>query len=90
MQYPVGTSRKYPLTVILRAHILSVRSPQLRFIVRGSNGTFVKYGLDVQEDQLKILPDPKGIFTESFGREPDEISGTVETIDSSGNIKQLP
>ncbi|KLO10162.1 NAD-binding protein [Schizopora paradoxa] len=90
LQYPANKSQKLSLTVILRAHILSVRSPQLRYIVRGSKGTFVKYGLDVQEDQLKIMPDPKGIFTQSFGREPDEISGTIDTIDSNGIVKQQP
>ena len=90
LQYPAEESQKYPLTVILRAHILSVRSPQLRYVVRGSKGTFVKYGLDVQEDQLKIMPDPKGIFTPSYGREPNEIQVTVETIDMSGNVNSVP
>jgi len=35
------------------------------------------------------MPDPKGIFAQSYGREPDEICGTVETIDSSGNVKSI-
>jgi len=87
LQYPVNTSRKYPMTAILRSHTLSPRSPQLRFVVRGTKGTYVKYGMDVQEGQLKIMPDPKGIFAQSYGREPEEIWGSVETIDSSGTIK---
>jgi len=90
LQYPANASRKYAITVILRAHILSVRSPQLRFVVRGTKGSFVKYGLDVQEDQLKIMPDPKGIFVQSYGREPEDIWGTVETIDANGNVKSSP
>lgn len=67
--------------MILRAHILSVRSPQARFIVRGSKGTYTKFGLDVQEDQLKAMPNVDGIFGKEYGHEPDAIWGTVETIE---------
>lgn len=76
------------MKVLLRAAILSVRSPQLRFIIRGTKGTFVKYGLDVQEDQLKAMPNPAGIFAEGYGREPEDIWGTVETVDASGKFSQ--
>lgn len=87
LHYPTDATRKHPLTVLLRSHPLSVRSPQLRFVIRGTKGTFIKYGMDVQESQLRIMPDPKGIFAHSYGREPEEICGTVETIDSRGNMK---
>ncbi|KLO10156.1 NAD-binding protein [Schizopora paradoxa] len=88
LRYPSDASRKHPLTVILRSHPLSVRSSQLRFVVRGTKGTFVKYGMDVQESQLRTMSDPKiDIFTHAYGREPEEIWGTVETIESNGNIK---
>lgn len=72
--------------MILRAHILSVRSPQLRYKVRGTNGTFVKYGLDTQEDQLKLLPEPNGIHAADFGAEPEDIWGTVENLTADGSI----
>ena len=74
--------------VILRAHILSVRSPQLRFKVRGTKGTFIKYGLDTQEDQLRALSKPNDIFATNFGTEPSEIWGTLENIGADETIKK--
>jgi hypothetical protein len=72
--------------VILRAHILSARSPQLRYKVRGTKGTFVKYGLDTQEAQLGALSEPNGIYADDFGAEPEDIWGTVEILTADGSI----
>ncbi|KAH9994084.1 NAD-binding protein [Russula compacta] len=83
---PIRHDIPYPLTVILRAHIFSVRSPQLRYKVRGTNGTFVKYGLDTQEDQLRVLSEPNGIHAADFGAEPEDIWGTVENLSADGSI----
>ncbi|KAF5369971.1 hypothetical protein D9758_001186 [Tetrapyrgos nigripes] len=80
LQYPAGSALPYPLTAILRAHVLSAKSPQLRYLVRGTKGTYTKYGLDVQEDQLKAMASPQGIFQEDFGKEAESIWGTIETI----------
>ncbi|KAF5393952.1 hypothetical protein D9757_000146 [Collybiopsis confluens] len=55
MHYPAGSALPYPFTAILRAHPLSARSPQIRFLIRGQKGSYTKYGIDVQEDQLKGL-----------------------------------
>lgn len=88
LQYPKSSERNYKMTAILRAHILSARDPQLRFLIRGTRGTFVKYGLDVQEDQLKIMHSPTGIFADEFGREPEKIWGEVEIIDEAGNVSK--
>ncbi|KAE9410332.1 NAD(P)-binding protein [Gymnopus androsaceus JB14] len=55
MHYPAGSALPYRFTAILRAHPLSAQSPQLRFLVRGQKGSYTKYGIDVQEDQLKAL-----------------------------------
>ncbi|KAK2466378.1 hypothetical protein APHAL10511_002020 [Amanita phalloides] len=84
LHYDRTTTQPYPLTVILRAHVLSVRSPQLRFLVRGTNGTFVKHGLDVQEDQLKEIPTPGAILDHSFGKEPESIWGVLELASNDG------
>ena len=73
---------------VLRAHVLSVRSPQLRFKVRGTRGTFIKYGLDTQEDQLRVLSKPNDIFTTDFGSEPPEIWGTLENTGTDGCIEK--
>ncbi|OSC98664.1 oxidoreductase [Trametes coccinea BRFM310] len=75
------------LKVILRGHILSVRSPQVRYVVRGTHGTYLKFGVDVQEDQLKVIPSPAAITSDTnYGVEPEDIWGTVENLDAQGNV----
>ena len=72
--------------VLARAHIVSARNPKLRYVIRGTKGTLIKYGLDVQEDQLKAIATPQDIFAEDFGKEPESIWAELDTIDDSGNI----
>ncbi|PAV20804.1 hypothetical protein PNOK_0343100 [Pyrrhoderma noxium] len=86
LRYPTSESRKYPLNVLARAHIVSARNPQLRYVIRGTKGTLIKYGLDVQEDQLKAIVTPQDIFAEDFGKEPESTWAELDTIDDSGNI----
>jgi len=86
LHYPPGPNRHHPLTAILRGGILSVRSQQLRYTVRGTKGTFQKYGVDVQEDQLKIIADPTKIRELGYGKEPEKIWGTVENLNKDGGI----
>lgn len=61
--------------------MLSVRSPQVRFIVRGTKGTYLKYGIDVQEEQLQVIS-PKAILEEKYGMEPEYLGGTIERIEA--------
>ncbi|PPQ77371.1 hypothetical protein CVT25_010953 [Psilocybe cyanescens] len=82
MHYSAGARNTYPLTAILRSHTLSVRSPQLRYVVRGTKGTYTKFGVDVQEDQLKVISSPKAILEGRYGMEPDYLWGTVERIEA--------
>lgn len=82
MHYAAGKRTSHPLTVILRSHPLSVCSPQVRYIVRGTRGTYVKYGIDTQEDQLKILLSPAAILESQFGMEPEYLWGTVEKMEA--------
>ncbi|XP_006460204.1 hypothetical protein AGABI2DRAFT_150170 [Agaricus bisporus var. bisporus H97] len=84
LHYSKSPSRPYPVTAILRASILSARSSQLRYVVRGSRGTYIKYGVDVQEDQLKAMPTPETIFEAGFGKEPESLWGTVENVHNDG------
>ncbi|KAF9008917.1 hypothetical protein BDQ17DRAFT_1301119 [Cyathus striatus] len=77
-----SNSHNYPLTVTLKAQILSVRSPQIRYIVKGDKGTYVKYGIDIQEDQLKVISSINEIFEPSFGKESEQFYGTLENIDA--------
>ncbi|KAH6915298.1 oxidoreductase [Coprinopsis sp. MPI-PUGE-AT-0042] len=80
LKYERDSTRQYPLTVILRSHPLSVRSPQIRYIARGSRGTFVKYGIDTQEEHLKLISSPNAILKDDFGREPEYLNGQVEKM----------
>lgn len=84
MQYPRSEANPYLLTVTLRAHPLSQRTPQLRYTIRGSKGTFVKYGLDVQEEQMK----EKGVEAfgkEWFGKESQDIQAELEVVEKEGD-----
>jgi predicted dehydrogenase len=84
MHYRAGSALPKPMTAILRAHILSVRDPQCRFIVRGDKGTYLKTGIDTQEDSLKGISDPREILAEGFGLEPESVWGTLENLGQDG------
>jgi len=60
--------------VTAKAGVLCVESQQLRYWVRGSKGSFLKYHLDVQEDQLKAGKKPGD---EGFGVEAQSMSGQL-------------
>ncbi len=63
------------LKVYLSASLL-VRESTPRYVLRGTEGSFVKYGIDQQEDQLKGGGWPG---TPGFGEEPAEFYGTLYT-----------
>ena len=75
------------LKVTLKASLL-VREDTPRYIIHGTKGSFVKYGIDVQEDHLKagILPNGAG-----FGIESASNSGVLNTefngITFRGNVE---
>ncbi|MES2648447.1 MAG: Gfo/Idh/MocA family oxidoreductase [Bacteroidota bacterium] len=62
--------------VTLKAGML-VRDPLPRFIVLGTEGTFIKYGLDVQEEALKAGDRPH--LNKQWGVEPAAIWGKLNT-----------
>jgi len=70
--------------VTVKAGVLCVETEQLRYWVRGERGSFKKFHLDVQEDQLKedMKPGDAG-----FGVEPKERSGTLVVLDQGGKPK---
>lgn len=80
---PLYPSSPIPLTVVISSAMLSLREPQVRFNIRGTKAGFVKYGLDVQEDQLKLVP-PMELMDERFAVEPNEQEGTLTTVDEKG------
>lgn len=74
----------YPdLKVVLKAGALvNVKTP--RFMLLGKKGSFIKYGLDVQEEQLKkgLRPGEK-----SYGKETVSRFGILNTIDGHEKIE---
>ncbi|KAF7301390.1 NAD binding rossmann fold [Mycena indigotica] len=82
LHYAAGGRLTRPVTAIARAHFLSVRSPQPRYYIMGTKGSYIKYGVDVQEDQLKAISSPKAIHTDDFGVEPENLWGTLECLEA--------
>ncbi len=60
--------------VTAKAAVMSIETEQLRYWVRGTKGSFKKYHLDVQEDQLK------------GGQKPGDAGFGVESEDRSGKL----
>jgi predicted dehydrogenase len=81
----------YPgLNVIVKSSYL-VREQGPRYIVHGVNGSFVKYGLDPQEDALKAGGIPG---TPGWGEEPAKwwgrLNTTVNGVHIEGSIETVP
>ena len=71
--------RPHRLTALLRAS-LTACAPGPRYVLRGTQGTFTKYGIDPQEDQLKA-----GMTFDSpgFGEEPESAWGELKICDAA-------
>lgn len=62
-------------TATLKSSMIS-RIPGPNYLLHGTNGSFVKYGLDVQEETLDNGAKPIG---NDWGKEPEDIWGTIKT-----------
>ncbi|KAH7099567.1 putative NAD binding Rossmann fold oxidoreductase [Auriculariales sp. MPI-PUGE-AT-0066] len=76
--YDADDKREIPLRVTLTGGVLSLIEPQQRYVVKGTKGSFVKYGLDVQEAQL-IGANPLPLDAPEFGVENPNIHGVLTT-----------
>lgn len=78
------------LKVTLKAGLL-VREPGPRFAVHGTEGSFVKYGVDPQEEALKRGRSPREL---EWGVEPPEQWGTLNTriggLHFQGKVETVP
>jgi predicted dehydrogenase len=72
------------LLVTAKAGVISVETEQLRYWVRGTEGSWIKRCLDVQEDQLKAGLKPGD---EGFGVEPEERSGLLTVMQEGKPVK---
>jgi scyllo-inositol 2-dehydrogenase (NADP+) len=71
LKFPAG------VTVLLRSTLTAYKQGP-RFVVHGTRGSFVKWGLDPQEDQLKAgmkFGDP------GFGEDPESLWGELYAVD---------
>jgi predicted dehydrogenase len=68
------------LLATAKAAVISIESEQLRYWVRGTEGSYKKFHLDVQEDQLKagLKPGDK-----DFGIESEKAAGTLTKLEGS-------
>jgi len=76
---------RYPeLKITLKASYLMCE-PEPRFILHGTEGSYVKYGLDRQEEDLKsgMMPDTAG-----WGEEPEESWGLLHVQKDGGFIRE--
>ncbi|KAI9369690.1 hypothetical protein BJX61DRAFT_133587 [Aspergillus egyptiacus] len=72
--------------VTAKAAVVSCEEEQLRFWVRGDKGSFKKFHLDCQEEQLKagMKPGDSG-----YGREPSERYGTLTTVQNGKPVREI-
>jgi scyllo-inositol 2-dehydrogenase (NADP+) len=67
----------YPeLKVIVKGGMI-VKQPGAHFMLNGMNGSFIKYGMDVQENALKMGLNPA--TTPDWGVEPESMWGKINT-----------
>lgn len=64
-----------PILVTVKAGVVSPEEEQLRYWVRGTKGSFKKFHLDVQEDQLRLHGIGPG--HKDFGVDPESHYGTL-------------
>ena len=78
------------LNVIVKSSYL-VREPGPFYVVHGLNGSFVKYGIDPQEEALKLHQAPG---TPGWGTEPEKFWGKLNTdikgLHYEGKIETIP
>jgi scyllo-inositol 2-dehydrogenase (NADP+) len=70
-------------TASLRAGVM-VFEPGLRFQVHGTQGSYIKYGIDPQEGKLRKGLQP---HAKDFGNEPEENFGTLRSLNFNDSKK---
>ena len=70
--------------VTMRAGML-VTDPTPRFVLRGENGSFVKYGMDIQEELLEMGKSPSD---DDWGVEPESRFGKLYLMNENGEIME--
>ncbi|WVF70207.1 hypothetical protein IAT40_004995 [Kwoniella sp. CBS 6097] len=79
LYYPPAerTSSKTPRVITLRASILSALPHQLRYLIKGSKGSYIKYTLPNSHPALTEINRDNPVTHEGFGVEPEQGWGTA-------------
>ncbi|BEJ01899.1 hypothetical protein CcaverHIS631_0605810 [Cutaneotrichosporon cavernicola] len=86
--YPPQPGPKCPLAVHVGASVLASTPKQLRYLVKGINGSFEKFGLDPQEPFLR---EGKKVHDPGFGEEGEDAWATVSVCtDSKWTTEKRP
>ena len=85
LHYPKTDNQSIPLIVTVGAATLSCVEHQLRFCIKGTNGSYIKYGFDTQEGQLKSGVNPT---SDEFGKDDEESYGIF--TDSDLKVNKVP
>lgn len=72
--YDIRLEYRNHLAIVKSSYL--VREPMPRYILHGVEGSFVKWGLDPQEQDLK---DKKSPLSQEWGADPEEFWGTLNT-----------
>jgi predicted dehydrogenase len=75
---------EYPhLRANMRARIIAF-APSAHFLIHGTKGSFIKYGMDPQEERLRSDKFPRGKdWGADWGVEPENIWGTLSLVGES-------
>ncbi len=86
LYYP--RANKTDLVVTLKASVLSPLPSQIRFLIKGSKGSFVKYGSSAKAQGRRpgAADYDEGEDEEGYGREPEAIWGTVVEAKEDGEV----
>ncbi|PIG89323.1 NAD binding Rossmann fold oxidoreductase [Aspergillus arachidicola] len=82
----IGSQRAVNISGYEDSFTVLPEEEQLRFWVRGEKGSFKKFHLDVQEEQLKSGIKPGDSV---YGREPSERYGTLTTIQNGKPVREV-
>jgi scyllo-inositol 2-dehydrogenase (NADP+) len=76
---------EYPqhLAIVKSSYLVKEAGP--RYIIHGVNGSFVKYGADPQEQDLK---DKKNVLDEFWGREPEDGWGKINVLENNQSVEE--
>lgn len=92
MHYPSTNpaSTPYPLMVTVRASMIRAQDPQPRFNITGDKGSYIKFGLDPQEGEMRVWKPESGrtVGDDKWGYEEEGMWGDLQTNQNGKLVKE--